>query len=210
MAKIPELPLDAPVAGQSLTTELGSKVWQQPPKYSTVDETLEYYMSKLNNPKIRVKMLNVLETGIPVTTVVDGLQMSGVMTGLHTIDVGILAAPVLMETIAYIAEDADIEYDMGLDVDDPDEIDPTAIALALRERRKKLMESPKARVEEEAAITEEGADQLEDVTQEVTTPDSADVSVENTGDLPAMSEEDVSSMPEEEMPAKTGLMARRV
>lgn len=210
MARTPELPIDAPVAGQSLTAELRSRVWQQPPKYSTVDEALEYYMEKLNNPKIRVKMLNVLETGIPVTTVVDGLQMSSVMTGLHTIDVGMLAAPVLMETIAYIADDADIEYDMGLDLDDPEEIDPTTIALALRERRKKMMESPKARMEEEAAITEEGAEQLEDLTEDVTTPDEGGVSMENTGDLPAMSEEDVSSMPEEEMPAKTGLMARRV
>jgi len=54
-----------------------------------------------------------METGIPLTTLANAIQSSGVMEGKHSLDVGILIMPVLMETMAYLAEESDIEYVAG-------------------------------------------------------------------------------------------------
>ena len=34
--------LDAPIPGQSLTTEPKSRPWEQPPKYTTAEEALDF------------------------------------------------------------------------------------------------------------------------------------------------------------------------
>ena len=105
--------IDAPIAGQSLTAELGNRPWQQPPQYSTVEDALQYYIPRLTNPEMLDDLLNVMETGIPLTTLANAIQSSGVMEGKHSLDVGILILPVLMETMAYLAEESDIEYVAG-------------------------------------------------------------------------------------------------
>jgi len=105
--------IDAPIAGQSLTTELGNRPWEQPPQYSTVEEALQYYIPRLTNPEMIEDLFNVMETGIPLTTLANAIQSSGVMEGKHSLDVGILIMPVLMETMAYLAEESGIEYVAG-------------------------------------------------------------------------------------------------
>ena len=105
--------IDAPIAGQSLTAELGNRPWQQPPQYSTVEDALQYYIPRLTNPEMLDDLLNVMETGIPLTTLANAIQSSGVMEGKHSLDIGILIMPVLMETMAYLAEESGIEYEVG-------------------------------------------------------------------------------------------------
>ena len=105
--------LDGPIPGQSLTAELGNRPWQQPPQYDTVEEALEYYIPRLVDPQIAPKLLDVIEMGVPLTTIANAMQIGGVMQGYHTIDVGILVMPVIIEMMAYIAEQAGIEYNTG-------------------------------------------------------------------------------------------------
>ena len=52
--------------------------------------------------------------GVPVTTLANTIQLSNVMEGKHTVDVGMLITPLLMELIMMLAESAGIEYDSGL------------------------------------------------------------------------------------------------
>ena len=113
MVDVLEPMIDAPIAGQSLTAELGNRPWQQPPQYTTVEEALQYYVPRLTNPEMIDDLFNVMETGIPLTTLANAIQSSGVMEGKHSLDVGILIMPVLMETMAYLAEESDIEYVAG-------------------------------------------------------------------------------------------------
>tara|TARA_R110000765_G_scaffold280133_2_gene377615 strand:- start:709 stop:1227 length:519 start_codon:yes stop_codon:yes gene_type:complete len=113
MVDVLEPMIDAPIAGQSLTAELGNRPWQQPPQYTTVEEALQYYVPRLTNPEMLGDLLNVMETGIPLTTLANAIQSSGVMEGKHSLDVGILIMPVLMETMAYLAEESGIEYEVG-------------------------------------------------------------------------------------------------
>ena len=121
--------LDAPIPGMALTAELGGRPWQSPPQYVTVEETLEYYIPRLTADEVAVQMLDVLEMGIPVTALANTMQLAGVMEGKHSVDVGILVMPVLIEMISYIADSAGIEYDLGMDK--PKKIDSVLVDKAM-------------------------------------------------------------------------------
>jgi len=138
--------IDAPIAGQSLTAELGNRPWQQPPQYSTVEDALQYYIPRLTNPEMLDDLLNVMETGIPLTTLANAIQSSGVMEGKHSLDVGILIMPVLMETMAYLAEESGIEYEVGTNKKiGSDKPSQAAVARALtmvKKKKGKVSEEP--------------------------------------------------------------------
>ena len=108
---------DAPIPGQSLTHELGARPWQQPAQYTTVEDALDYYIPRLESKEVTDQLLDVLEMGIPVTTVANTMQLGSVMEGKHSVDVGMLILPVLVELIMLIADSAKVEYTSGLEKD---------------------------------------------------------------------------------------------
>ena len=73
--------LDAPIPGQSLTGELGSKPWESPPRLTTVDEVVDKYIPMFDNEDLVIDFVNQMEAGIPITTIVSVLTRSGVMAG---------------------------------------------------------------------------------------------------------------------------------
>ena len=140
---------DAPIAGQSLTAEVGARPWQQEPMYSTVEEAFEYYATKITDPEINDSLLDALEMGTRVGPIAEILVQSGAMEGKHSIDVSILILPVIMELIAYVADEAEIEYDMGTNSKiDQDVIPESKIVLAVAKMKKKMPQE-KVAVEEE-------------------------------------------------------------
>ena len=134
MAEMNEPSFDAPLPGMSLTAELGSRPWQSPPQYATVEQALEYYIPRLTADEVTEQLLDVLEMGVPVTALANTMQLSGVMEGKHSVDVGILIMPVLMEMISYIADTAGVEYDMG--TDKPKKVSETLVDKALTKLQK--------------------------------------------------------------------------
>lgn len=106
--------LDGPIPGQNLTAELGSRPWQTPPQFTTVEEALDYYIPRLQADEVTEQLLDVLEMGVPVTTVANTMQLASVMEGKHSVDVGMLVLPVLIEMLMLIADTAGIEYETGL------------------------------------------------------------------------------------------------
>ena len=151
---------NAPIAGQGLTGKLGNFPWQQPPQFNTVEETSQYYIQRVTDKQFVDDFLDTMELGVPLTTIANSLQISGVMQGIHNIDVGMLVTPVIMEILAYIGDMYDIEYNMGTELDTDDKPSGNAVALALRKVKKKLKEDDleKAKPEEtiEPEQTEEG------------------------------------------------------
>ena len=105
---------DAPIPGQSLTAELGGRPWQTPPQYTTVDEAIDYYMERMSSEEFMVQLADILEAGTPVTVLANTIQMASVMEGKHTVDVGMLVLPMLMEMIMMVGDSAGIEYDDGM------------------------------------------------------------------------------------------------
>ena len=55
--------------------------------------------------------------GVPLTTLANTIQMSGVMEGKHSIDTGILAMPVIIENMMAIGDALGIKYNSGLEDD---------------------------------------------------------------------------------------------
>lgn len=142
-------PFDYPIPGEGMTAELGSRPWQNPPQYASVEQALEFYIPKLVSEELYDGILDSMELGIPLTTMADSMQSAAVMQGLHTVDVGILAMPVLIEMLAYIGDEAGIEYNLGMDKPiDEDKISSTKIALAMKKMREKLPEALEEREEQ--------------------------------------------------------------
>lgn len=130
--------LRAPIPGQSLTKELGAYPWQKPPKLSTVQEALEHYATKITDPEINDSLLDALEMGTPVTSIAEIVVQSSAMEGIHTIDVSILILPLVMELIAYVADEAEIDYNMGLDENiNLDKVSESKINLVMQELNNK-------------------------------------------------------------------------
>lgn len=103
---------EAPIPGQSLTGELGSKPWEQPAKYNTAEEAIDFYISRLANMDISMDLFESINDGLPITTAVDVLVAGGNMDGLHTMDVATLAAPVIAEFMVAVCEKLNLNYTM--------------------------------------------------------------------------------------------------
>ena len=142
--------LDAPIPGQSLTAPLGGRPWQSPPQFPTVDDATDFYISRMSTPEFSSQLAEVLEMGIPATTIANTLQMGNVMEGKHTIDVGMLVLPLIVEMIMFIAESEGVEYDDGL-TEVKDNKTNDAVLENIRRKMKKQVgkeEEPIVKVEE--------------------------------------------------------------
>ena len=94
-----EIPLEAPIAGMSMTHEVGARPWQTPPQQATVQEAIAHYIERMQDDSITEQIVNILQSDVPVTTLANTIQLAGVMEGRHSIDVGVLILPVIMEMI---------------------------------------------------------------------------------------------------------------
>lgn len=148
--------LDAPIPGMSMTHELGARPWQTAAQFTTVDEAIEYYMSRMATEEYMEQAVEVLEMGVAVTDIANTMQMAGVMEGKHSIDVGMLVTPLIMEMLMLIGDNADIDYDDGL----TDIKEDTVSDSTLEKMRKEM----KSRI-----------DEVDDEVKEVEQPDTEEV-----------------------------------
>ena len=123
---------DAPIPGQSLTSEPKNRPWRNPPQLDTVEDAMEYYLPKLSSPEIAPRLLDVIERGIPLTSLAETIVTGGAMQGIHSIAVGILINPILVEFMKGMADIAEVEYNLG-DKDKDEEPDPQLLQLAMKE-----------------------------------------------------------------------------
>ena len=132
--------LDAPIPGMSLTHELGARPWQQPSQFSTVDEAIEYYMANMTSEEYMEQLIDILEMGVPVTSIANSMQLASVMEGKHTVDVGMLVVPLIMELIMMLGDSAGIEYETGLQNPDKNKARDSQLAKYAMKYKKTLSE----------------------------------------------------------------------
>lgn len=109
----PEDFLEAPIPGMSLTTEPGSVPWEQPPQLVTIQEVADFYISRLTEDQEAIdKTLDAIELGVPLQSLADGVITFNMMKGIHTVDVGFLVMPIIVEMFITLAELNDIKYYM--------------------------------------------------------------------------------------------------
>jgi len=125
---------DAPVPGMSLTHEVGARPWQTPPEFVSIEEALDYYIPRLTDTNYMGRLIDIIETKIPLTSIADTLTLGGVMQGLHTIDVAVLVNPILVELMEGIAKNAEVDYVVG----DDEGIDDAPDSMLIKKAMKKI------------------------------------------------------------------------
>ena len=126
---------NAPIPGESLTHELGARPWQTPPEFPTLEEALDFYLPRLSDKTFAGRMLDIVESGVPITALVETITLGGVMQGLHTIDVAVLVNPVLVEFVEGLSDIAGIDYKLG-DTDEDVTADPLVLSKVMKQLRK--------------------------------------------------------------------------
>lgn len=101
---------DAPIPGQSLTLEPGNAAWERPPKYASVDDAFQAYLDKFDDPESKDALFQLVETGLPLTTLVTTLTREAVRAGVHTVDASVVLQPAIHEYIRNLADSAGISY----------------------------------------------------------------------------------------------------
>jgi hypothetical protein len=92
---------------------------------------------------------------MPVTMIANAMQTTGVMNGVHSIDVGMLTLPIIMEMVMFLADSQDIEYVTGTERDIESEVRDTSINLAVDKVYETDSLAPQDNIEEENNIEAE-------------------------------------------------------
>lgn len=107
--------INAPIPGMSLTGEPKKYPWERPPEMVDPEDVANYYIDKLSDKDTMRSVLDLLVLGeLTLVETVEGLMRLGVSRGLHTIDVGLIVAPLIHKTIKLVADAIDIEYEEGI------------------------------------------------------------------------------------------------
>ena len=129
---------NAPIPGQSLTTEPKNYPWENPPEYSNPEDALMWHMDRLDDPEKTKACLGLLELGLDVVTLTEGLLRGAVAEGIHTIDTSLIIGPVIHEYITGTADAAGIDYKEGLS---ENKMDMDALDSQIKEQEaKKILE----------------------------------------------------------------------
>jgi len=105
----------APIPGQSLTDEPRNYPWERPPEISDPEEVIQMYLDKLSNEEALSAAMVALENNFTIRDVTSGILRVGVSKGFHSIDAGMIAAPVLHHYIKKNADDMGVEYKTGFE-----------------------------------------------------------------------------------------------
>ena len=113
--KAMEQSFDRPIPGMGMTFEVGSRPWQTPPELSTVEQATDYYVERMNTDAFKGQLVDVIEMGVPLATLANTIQLASVMEGIHSVDVGILMIPIIVELLITIADSQGAKYQTGME-----------------------------------------------------------------------------------------------
>lgn len=110
-----EQSFDRPIPGMGMTHELGARPWQTPPELNTVEEATDYYTERMGTDAFKAQLIDVMEMGVPLSVLANTIQLGSVMEGVHSVDVGMLMIPIIVELMITIADSAGINYRTGIE-----------------------------------------------------------------------------------------------
>lgn len=106
---------NAPIPGESLTHPPKKFPWERPPELVDFEDIAEYYLERLTNKEVMESLMDLLELDNTVKELTEGLVRIGVSRGMHTLDAGLLVAPIIHEAIRSSAEFLGIDYEEGFE-----------------------------------------------------------------------------------------------
>jgi hypothetical protein len=152
--------ITGPIPGESLTKPPKNYNWERPPEISDPEEAIIVHLERLQDEDRMNIILDALEfEALDLKTLVQGMMRSAVANGVHNIDVGLIAAPIVHEYIKQTAEALDIEFDEGLGVEEEREKSQmNRTALMAQKKLKKLKMEPTEFTRDE--VVEEDASEI--------------------------------------------------
>lgn len=106
-----------PIPGQSLTVEPRKYPYERPPEINDPEEAVQMHLDRLSDPEKMAALVDAVEIDpeeMDVVTLTNGILRSAVATGLHSIDVSLVVAPVIHEFIKQTLDKAGVKYEEGL------------------------------------------------------------------------------------------------
>lgn len=154
-------PFEAPIPGESLTSTPKNAPYENPPEITDPAEAIERHLDNLSNPDTMEAVLELLESdSFTISEIVDGVTRVAVAYGVHSIDVGLLAKPIMHEFIKQTADVLGVEYKTGFENLSRSEQDRKEMAAAIARRKinKMGVETPDV-AEEDIDEVPEGMEQ---------------------------------------------------
>ena len=150
-----EQSFDRPIPGMGMTFEVGSRPWQTPPEITTVEQATNYYVERMNTDQFKAQLVDVIEMGVPLATLANTIQLASVMEGVHSVDVGMLVIPIIVELLMTIAEAEGVQYQTGMEGMETER--PTAVSRIINDKMNELraptedigIEEPQAELQQE-------------------------------------------------------------
>ena len=131
-----EQSFDRPIPGMGMTFEVGSRPWQTPPEITTVEQATNYYVERMNTDQFKAQLVDVIEMGVPLATLANTIQLASVMEGVHSVDVGMLVVPIIVELLMTIAEAEGVQYQTGMEGMETER--PTAVSRIINDKMNEL------------------------------------------------------------------------
>ena len=99
-----------PIPGMSLTSEPGNRPWEQPPQFVELDDVVSFYVEKMTEGEVVDSLLEAMRNDAALVDIASTLIKGGVLKGVHSIDVGFLVLPILVELMQTIGDMNDVGY----------------------------------------------------------------------------------------------------
>ena len=149
----------APIPGQSLTTPPKNFPWERPPELTDPEEVMQMHITRLSDPEMLDAALNLMELeGLDIATLTKGILRGAISQGLHSIDVGLVVAPVIHEFLKQAAVAAGIPAEDGFeDKGKKAAENQTVIAARARKQLEAMGAKPKEVIQEEVPVEPEEA-----------------------------------------------------
>jgi len=91
---------NAPIPGQSLTTEPKGFPWERPPEITDPEEAIQMHLARISEPEMFDGILDLIEVDdLDLKSITTGIMRGAVSKGMHSVDVALLVAPVVHEFI---------------------------------------------------------------------------------------------------------------
>lgn len=138
-----------PVApGISWTAPEKSRPWQQPPQLVNIGDVVKKYMDGFSDLEVMSNAFDAIETKVPLSVLAQSIMLHHVNEGVHTIDMGILVMPVIIELLVTFAELSDVDYTVFPDEIEKQNIIPLGIAKLAMKKSLESMEKTVEQVQE--------------------------------------------------------------
>tara|TARA_R110002020_G_scaffold249159_2_gene463069 strand:+ start:3364 stop:3951 length:588 start_codon:yes stop_codon:yes gene_type:complete len=188
--------IQAAVPGQSLTDSPKNPPWERPAEMSSLEDVVTHYVTRLADESVMDDMAMVFKLGADLETVVETIHTAGAMKGMHTVEAGMLAGPVIASFLKSMLA--------TYDIDAPERsVDPdTQMEEREHMRISTLLDAAMAQAKEEDSGTEL-LQEMSDAASQVEGEDAAPMP-----EMPVEQEEGTMAMAEPMADQGNGIMSR--